>query len=439
MLTVRESRSVPVKDTDVAARDSHPWSSSIVFGVAFVVFGMAFSLLYFPISAGTSAWQVPTDTWMAVDAGRYIWNGAFGYVYQGTSAYALPLSFILLAPIAGAIDHFGWVEGAPFPVPHPTAWLLVAPFTLLFGIFALHAIRRLAWDLGVRNKLWAVQLAAVIVVLAPCYLWGHFEDVIAVTFVMYALRRLISHEHLRAAVLLSIAISAKQWALPLVPVVVFTAPGGQRLRTAAVACALPATLVAFVLAADWTDASRALFSPVNMGRITQGHLSFYATWLGSKTSQASRTLGLGIASFVAWHFRRLSRPTTVIAAVALIVGLRPFFEAISYSYYWAPGLALAGCTGLAAHRIFRIRDWVWPVAAVIWAMPRANSATGSWWWAGEVVIISAVAVRVAMNCNLVDGCSAEIRTRVIDAGVSLPMIRAISRQEDFAKADKERR
>ena len=264
----------------------------------------------------------------------------------------------------------------------------------------LHAVRRLAWDLGVRRSLWAVQVATAAIALFPCYYWGHFEDVVALTFVVHAVRRLISGEHVRAALLLSIAISAKQWALPLVPLVVFGAPAGRRLRSLVAACALPAAFAALVLGVDWIDASKALFSPVNLGTNAQGHLSFYATWLGGKTSQASRTIGLVIAGAVAWRLRKADRPITILAAIAIIVGLRPFFEAVTYSYYWGPALLIAGCIGLAAHGRFRWRDWLWPLAGVVGATPRTGVASDGWWWLGEMIILGVVVAQVAINCRL---------------------------------------
>jgi hypothetical protein len=296
--------------------------------------------------------------------------------------------------------------------------------------------------------LWAIQLLSIVLVLVPCYLWGHFEDALALTFVLHAGRHLIAKDNIRAALLLSVAISTKQWALPLVPLVVFSAPAGRRLRTMVSACALPAALTVYVLGADWNDAYKALFSPVNLGKVTQGHLSFYATWLGSKTSRASRSIGLLLASGLAWRFRRVDRPVMIVAALAVVAGLRPFFEAISYSYYWVPALFLAGCTGLAAHRRFRLRDWLWPVAAMVWATPKGNSATAGWWWLGEIIIVILVFVQVAINCGTDSGSVVpsrrplmvgEGRARPWDQlifGGRSPLLRSILRQEVLAKADK---
>jgi hypothetical protein len=233
-----------------AGRDERCWSSSVLIGVSFTGGAKLLSLLVLPAAVGLRGWYVPQDVWMAFDGGRYVWNGALGFVYQGTSSYATPLSFIVIAPIVGLCDHLGLSEGSPIPLVHPTAWLLVGPFTLLFGILLLQAVRRLAWDLGLRRGLWAVQLLAVLVVLVPAVEWGHFEDVITLTMVVHAARQLIAREPLRAAVFLSVAIASKQWAVVLVALIVIQAARGRRVRCLSLAGALPAALVVFVLGTD---------------------------------------------------------------------------------------------------------------------------------------------------------------------------------------------
>jgi hypothetical protein len=349
-------------------------------------------------------WAQSGDVWQIVDAGRYVWHGALGYVYQGTSySYALPLSFIVMAPISGLIDDLHLVEGAPYAFPHPSAWALVLPYTLLFGIFLLHAVRRLAWELEVRRGLLGVQVTACAVVLFPCYYWGHFEDALALAFVLYAVCRLLRSQYLAAGLMLSLAISSKQWAALILPLVIVLTPSGQRIRTLLAASAWPLFLATFVLGADWPDASRALFSPVNMGSNTPGHLSVYAAWLGAQTSRASRTLGLLVAPLLAWRFRKVAGPGHALMAIAVLLSIRPFSEAISYAYYWSPCLLVAGFVGLAAHKRFRWPDWAWQMGTIAWSMPRGNSATTAWWWAGLMVLLGATTVQMLRNARVAFG------------------------------------
>ncbi|HUJ67458.1 MAG TPA: hypothetical protein VLX59_18065, partial [Acidimicrobiales bacterium] len=381
-------------------RDKRCFSSSVLIGLAFAGVAMWYSLsifahLYSHRLLGHHVWYTTGDTWDIVDAGRFVWHGALANVYDAaSSAYALPLSFILMAPVSAAVDHYHLVEGL-VPLARPNAWLLVGPFSLLFGIFLLDAVRRLAWDLGQRKLLWVSQLLAVGLVLVPCFEWGHFEDVIAMTFVLHAARYVMARDHVRAGLLLSLAVCSKQWAVFLIPLLVLIAPRGLRLRCLAASCALPALFMGILLAFGGKTSFNALFSPVNLGREAPGHISFYVTWLGSKTSQLSRTLGVAVGLIVAWKLRKVSTNAQILAAMSLMVLIRPFSEAINYSYYWSPSLILAGFVGVAAHGRIRLRDWMWQLAAVAWTLPHGNPATYSWWWAGMMILLLCTWVQVA--------------------------------------------
>ena len=80
--------------------------------------------------------------------------------------------------------------------------------------------------------------------------------------------------------------------------------------------------------------------------------------------------------------------------------IRPFSEAINYSYYWSPFLLFAGLVGVAVHKKVRWQDWVWSVGAIVWAWPRTNPATFNWWWLGEVILLGATTAQLLRNCDL---------------------------------------
>ncbi len=379
------------------------WTSSAIVGLVFGVIAMAYSLFIDGWLRRGHFWMVPGDLWMAVDAGRFVWHGALGYVYQGTLSYSLPLSFIVMAPASGLIDHYRLVEGSPYLVAHPSAWLVAGPYSLLFAIVFLHAVRRLAAELGVRRRLWLGQVLASLVVLVPAYYWGHFEDALALAFILYSLRNILRGNSVRAAFMLSVAISFKQTGLALLPFLVCITPRGSRLRCLAVACALPALLAGFALSVDWADASKALLSPVNLVSGYEGHSAIYVTWLGVKTSEVSRATGLLLSVVAGWYCRRAKRAPEVLAAAGSIMLIRPFSEAINYSYYWAPGLFLLAYVGMANYRQVRWQDWVWPVLAIFWAMPRSDGTTSLWWWAGELILVGATVVQAGINCGYLHG------------------------------------
>lgn len=380
-------------------RDERSTVSSVLIGIAFGVLAMFYSLYVYgwmnqaaldrilPARLrGVHAWWAPGDIWQTIDGARYVWYGALGHVYHGSGSYALPLSFILSVPAALLIDHFRLVEGLVW-VPRPSAWLIAGPFGLVFGIFFLDSLRRIAWQLGVRSRLWRLQVIGCFVVLAPAFEWGHFEDVIALTFVVYAACFILRRNFFVSGLLISLAVCSKQWAVMAIPLMVALAPRGQRRKCILAACALPGLFVGLLLGSDWVDTYRGLFLPINLGRKANGHYSFYVSWLGSQTSRLSRAVGVLLCVPAGWLMRSARRPAAVLGALSAVFIIRPFAEAVNYSYYWSPGLLFAGLVGAAVHREIRVRDWVFPVLAEVWTFPHGNSATTTLWWAIELGLL----------------------------------------------------
>lgn len=389
-------------------RDRLALPSSIIIAIVFGAAAMLYSLVLFQYQfrwqhgVKTNAWYAPMDIWNIVDGGRYVWHGALGYVYTSAGqSYALPLSYILTAPISAVIDHFHLVEGL-LPLPRPSAWPLVAAFSLLFNIFLLDAVRRLAWDLDVRRRLWLIQSSAVLVVLVPAFALAHFEDVLALTFLLHAFRFLIRQESLKAAVLLSLAISSKQWAVLVIPLFVIWTPRGRRLLTLLLSAALPGLLILIVLTSDPQNAFQALFSPDSPlnARANPGHFSFFYSWFGGKTSRTTRELAVAMSPLVAIPFRNMRGHAQLLAGMSLVLVVRPLFEPTNFSYYWMPALLLAGLVGVAVHKQFRMRDWLWAILAILWALPHGNQRTALWWWAVESFFLGALSIQVARSLGL---------------------------------------
>ncbi len=415
-------------------RDRRCWTSSIAIGVGFTVVAMAFSLLALPAFAGVHAWIVPGDIWMVTGAALHVWNGALGYVYEVNSNwYSLPLSAILLAPVVGLSDHLHLVGGTPFPIAHPTSWLLIGPYSLLYGIFLLHAVRRLAWEVGVHRRLWAVQALSVLLVLFPAAQWSHFEDVIALTFVVHATRRVLAGDTSRAALYLAVAIASKQWAMLLVPAVVWAAPVGRRLTTLLLAASLPGALALFTLGVDWRHASHALLFPSVVYSGNPGHLAFFAHWLGSRTSRPARMLALAASPAIAWRTRQWRTPAQLLGALAAVMVVRALLEPVNFSYYWSPALIAAGLSGAAARRRVRWQDWLWPTLAMVWTYPATTSQTwmrlifptvtnSAMWWAGEALLLVAASIAVGGACGL----------RLPGRGYPVAGLAAVSERADLA-------
>lgn len=356
-------------------KDRRAWLSSAAVTVAFMAVAYLYQTRLVRVFQPTYDGWTPLDLGMITRAGHQLWMGHLSSIYRsGSGLYALPLSFVLVAPLTGVLGTSS---------PDHTQALVATAYFLAFGVVLLHAVRRLAWDMGLRRRLWLVQVLAAALAMIPELEWGHLEDVLALAFVVYAVRRLRTGDHVRAALLLSVAISFKQWAVVLVPLVVFAAPRATRLRTLAAACALPAALMAVFIGIDARGALGAFLTPGGIGG-PPGHVWFGPAWLGAHTTQTNRFLALALAAAVGWRFRRSSDPVPLVAAILL---LRPLTEPANFSYYWSPGLIFAA-VAIAATR--DRRALAAPLLAGLWALPRAQT-TSRWWWAGELLFLAVTA------------------------------------------------
>jgi hypothetical protein len=402
-----------------AATDRRAWSSSIAIGVAFTGLTVLYSLYLARYLIDYKGWA---DVSMLTDAGRYVWGGHVATVYHSSRyQYALPLSFFVMAPLQGLTDLAGWHPGA-----NPHYVQLVGAYVTLFGIILLRAVRGLAWDLGVRSRLWVVQVVSLAIVMVPEFELGHLEDVLALAFTLFAVRRLLADDPVGAALLLSVAVSFKQWAVMLIPLFVLLSPAGRRLRTLLAACALPGALMLYFLSVDWSVASKAFFAPVTVVVGSTGHPWFDGTWLGSRSSQVNRMAAAVLAAGASWRLRRVRGAVAILAVTTGVLLIRPLTETVNFAYYWSPGLLMAVMVGCAAHRRVRWQDWLWPVLALIWALPQANDAAAWQWWAGELVLLGMTALQVARNCGSVrlpgerDQGGAPPTDRDHDAGDPIP-------------------
>lgn len=373
--------------TRTGERAGRVWSTSIGLGLVTALLLTAYALLWMPVVHGDHAWIVAGDWWEGVTTGRQVAYGALGYVYQqGHGFYALPLLPILLAPAVAVGDHLGLVQGYPLPVAHPTLWLAVGPYALLWGILLLYAIRRAAWEYGIRDRLWAVQLIGVIAVLVPCGVWGHPEDVLALTGLLASATCARQGRLDRAAVALALAISAKQWALLAIPFLLLAVPAGRRLRAVVLSVSLPAVLAGFVLAVDWPDASRALLAPTVPTNIPFGHHGPLVL-LGTTASRPARVLALLLGPLAAWSVRRRPGADTLLFGLGAALLSRALLEPVVFAYYFSPGIAVLALALIARspQRWLAVLGWV--TLASAWSLPRSPATLT--WWCGELVILAA--------------------------------------------------
>lgn len=337
-------------------------------------------------------WAIGGDAWMATTAAIYVSHGAYQEVYWGSPGYfALPLSAIILVPAVRLGQALGLVNGYPYPLPRPTMWWVVGPWTLLWGsIPVVYAARAVAWAAGVRRNLLVLQVATILIVMVPCAVWGHFEDSLAVAGVLLAVRAKLQGRHFVAAVLLGLAICSKQWAVVAVPFLLFTAPRGSRLRLTVVAAALPILLVAEPLALHPHVTIRALLTQPTPPLASRhvGHESILAA-LGPAADRVARILTVLLAGVLAcWVAIR--RPRWLYPAMAVGLLIRPLLEPFMFGYYLSPAVELA-VVAMIVHRR-RVDGWLALLCAgpVIWAIPNARGSNLTW-WAGEVILLGVCA------------------------------------------------
>jgi len=383
----------PLCPTD-RAEDRGAWTWSILLTVAFGGLYMAYTLLWMPVVHGRAVWVVSGDTWILTEPARFVANGALGYLYSARPGYyALPLSAILMAPAVWLSDSLRLVGGYPFPVPEPTAWLVVGPFQLLAGIPALRAARRLAFAGGLRGRqLVVVQLFVVAVVLYPCAFWGHPEDVLATTFLLGAVAAQRDARTDRAALLLALAICSKQWALVAVPFLLVATPAGRRWRAGLVASVPPLVVAALPLSVDWWHASRSLLFQKFPVHGLYGHQSMIlpvlTSVLGAHGSELSRLLEVAAAPVVAVAVRRRD-PDAQLAALGGVLALRIVLEPLVFPYYLAPGALLLGLAATLTLRRIPVQLLWWLAVLAVWSI--LQTARTGWWWTGMVVISLAAA------------------------------------------------
>ncbi len=372
-----------------AGRDPHPLRAALLVGLAVSAGVFAWSLWWGPLVDHAPVWLIGSDTWMAPTAAIYVAHGAYQEVYLGASGYfALPLSAILLAPVVRLGEALHLVNGYPYVLPKPSMWLVVGPFTLIAGsVPLLYAARALAWEAGVRRRLWLLQAGSALAVSIPCAVWGHFEDSLATALVLLAIRARLRERHLAAAVLVGLAICSKQWALLAVPMLLLAGTPRRRwVPLLAVAAALPLLLVVEPLLAFPHQTLRALvFEPTpDLALVHQGHESLLAG-LGTAADRIGR-IGAVLASVVLawWIARRHPHLWPFGIAAALVV--RPLAEPYLLGYYLSPGMLVLALAVTMRRR--RVEWWVLAVCAspVIWAVPDARGSDLTW-WAGELILL----------------------------------------------------
>ncbi len=319
-------------------RDTNRWRANLTWGVLFVGAYLCWSFRLPPILWGhNAAWDVPGDIWEVHSAAIYVVHGGYAFLYDSGTAYAaLPLPAIIVAPFEWVGERLHLVAGIPWYLRRPSMWLALAPVVALGCTPVIWAARSLAWELGVRQRLWVVQLNALLVVSVPCALFGHFEDALAVAAIFMAWRAAARSQWMPMAVWCAFAIASKEWSVLMVPLIVGQAPRVQRVRLGSIAVGIPLLLVVPCLARDFGNTVDAIFVGSTAGASSaNGHIGVLSAILPGPVTQA----GVLILAAASGLFRRWSLPATMCGVGALFA-LRVIAEPVAFQYYFAASFAI---------------------------------------------------------------------------------------------------
>jgi hypothetical protein len=331
--------------------DRHPWRAALALGVVTIVFGMVYAIWVVPIITHRARWWVTDEVWPPLQAARFAANGALGYLYSADPYFvAGPIGAIVLIPVVLISDAMGLTDSYLFSVAHPTVWLVYGPYALGFSVVLLYAARALAqraWVVEAMaarglppRHLWS-QVAMFCLVLVPgAVVFGHYEDVLALAFVLLGIGAMMGGRFGVAALWFALAIGTKQWALLGVPILLAAAPARSRLRTLVWSLLPPGALMAFTLAVDWDHASRALLHTRSFPQV--GHAALWIAHAAARTSVGSPERWGAVATAIAlgWWLRGRGRPRLLVAGFAVAFLSRLVFEPVIFAYYLIPSLAL---------------------------------------------------------------------------------------------------
>ncbi len=340
--------------------------------VASVVGAMGWSLLAVVHSDGLVMWRVPGDIWGTLRGAHVVAWGDIGGVYRaGTGLVSFPGTAVLLVPVALVSSALGLTESFPYPLPHPTAWLVLGPYEVVLASVALFAVDALARRLAVPagRRAW-LSVTGAIVLFPVDALWGHPEDAVAVGLLLYGLRAGLDGRLVSAGWLAGAAVAVQPLVLLGLPVVAAVI-GWRRLPGLAVRTALPAAAVLAVCLVGAEHATvHALLDQPNFPRIDR-----VTPW----TALAPRLGGRGRSLAVAAGPGRL---VALAGAVAVGAGL--------WRCRWATVVG-------ARHRSRWVRAGS-AASPMVVPSPTADAAAGPILGMGGSAVVWALAVALSLRC-----------------------------------------
>lgn len=232
-----------------------------VASLTVMVTGVLYMLAWGPLVLHRPMWMTGGDLWGIFRGAHYIaWGYLPGVYASANGVVSFPGMEVLLAPVAMVTSSLHLTESyGPFFVPRPTAALLVQPVELLTAGAVTFAVDALAERLRAGHpRRIALCFAAAAVAWPVAALWGHGEDLLALTFGIYALIAAVDGRWRRAGWLLGLGIAFQPLVALIVPLLIGASPRGQRLMLAVRSAALSVFLVGVAFVGNPADTLRAV-------------------------------------------------------------------------------------------------------------------------------------------------------------------------------------
>ncbi len=366
--------------------------------LTFVVVSMVYSLWWDPVVHHSPDWVIPGDIWSTFRAAHWVGWGDLGGIYgNNTQLVTFPGIAVLLAPVAMVSGALGRSESiAPIFLSQPTSWLLLGPTMLLLGSTCLLAFDAMAEELGVsgpRRIVLSFMEAAVIFQVVT--LWGHPEDLLALTFALYALLAMFRGRWPLSGWLWGAAIVTQPLVIVMFPLAFVRTPTRHRLRLC-LSGALPSVvLLSAPLVTQWHQTSAVLFHQANAR-----FLDHATPWIALSPTLSRTTIGAGpgraiaivVAILVGYlAYRRPPSTVGLLWLCALALSLRCFFESVMVAFYLGPPLALivlTAATGPGWKRLFG--SWAIAIVVTVYAFHGASE------WGYWIPMVAFLAIGLAL-------------------------------------------
>ena len=387
--------------------------------VVFLVVSMAYSFWWDPLIHHSQTWIVPGDIWSTFRAAHWVGWGALGGVYgSDTQLVTFPGIAVILAPVAMVSGALGLGESiAPIFLTHPTSWYLLGPASALFGSSCLVALDAMAEELGAtRSRRALLCWLEGVVIFQVLAIWGHPEDLVALTLALYAFIAMFRERWTLSAWLWGAAIVVQPLVVLMLPLAFVSTPRGRRVRLCVLGAIPSIVLVGTPLLSQWGATSKVLFHQANFE-----YLDHATPWVRLSPRLSSISVGAGPGralavvaaigvAIIASRWRPSPYGLLWLCAVAL--SLRCFFEAVMVSFYLGPPLAMIVMVATCRNSWPRmIGAWITAALATFVAFHRLSE----WAYWTPMVVLLAVGLVFAWPGREALGWSGRASTDPADA------------------------